>query len=88
MSKQIERIMQMEAYMDEVSAALQLPNLPDIRPQLTALADYMHSGLWLRDYQDDEAGCLPADLKRGVLSQDALYDLLTRCQTLLARNHT
>ena len=28
------------------------------------------------DYEADERGELPPDLKRGVLSQDALYDLL------------
>jgi hypothetical protein len=27
-------------------------------------------------YEADERGELPPDLKRGVLSQDALYDLL------------
>lgn len=41
------------------------------------LSDYLDSGLWLEDYQLDEEGLLPRDLKRGVLSQDGLYDLLT-----------
>ena len=31
-----------------------------------------------KDYEADERGELPPDLKRGVLSQDALYDLLER----------
>ena len=31
----------------------------------------------MRDYEADEAGKLPADLKRGVLSEDAVYDLLS-----------
>lgn len=30
------------------------------------------------DYEADEAGLLPADLKRGVLSQDGIDDLLER----------
>ena len=30
----------------------------------------------MKDYEADEAGKLPADLKRGVLSEDALFDLL------------
>ena len=33
----------------------------------------------------DEAGKLPADLKRGVLSEDAVYDLLTEHRDLMAR---
>ena len=41
-----------------------------------ALREYMDSGLWLSDYEADERGELPPDLKRGVLSQDGLYDLL------------
>ena len=40
------------------------------------LEAYCTSGEWLEDYTADEAGELPPDLKRGVLSQDALYDLL------------
>ena len=41
-----------------------------------ALREYMDSGLWLMDYEADERGELPQDLKRGVLSQDGLYNLL------------
>lgn len=41
------------------------------------LSAYLSSGAWLADYVRDEQGELPADLKRGVLAQDALYDLLT-----------
>ena len=40
------------------------------------LKEYMDSGLWLKDYEADERGELPPELKRGVLSQDGLYDLL------------
>ena len=29
-----------------------------------------------KDYEADEEGKLPADLKRGILSEDALFDLL------------
>lgn len=41
------------------------------------LAAYMESGQWLEDYELDSAGLLPKELKRGVLSQDGLYNLLT-----------
>ncbi len=40
------------------------------------LASYYESGDWLKDYEADEAGELPENLKRGVLSQDGLFDLL------------
>ena len=47
---------------------------------LRQLTEYVDSGQWLQDYQLDEAGALPRDLKRGVLSQDGLYDLLSEIQ--------
>ena len=40
------------------------------------LVEYYESGQWLRDYEADERGELPRDLKRGVLSQDGLWNLL------------
>ena len=45
--------------------------------------EYYENGLWLQDYEADERGELPADLKRGVLSQDALYDLLSEIDNYL-----
>ena len=44
--------------------------------KLRLLDAYYTSGEWREDYEADERGELPPDLKRGVLSQDALYDLL------------
>ncbi|MCR5844475.1 MAG: DUF4298 domain-containing protein [Oscillospiraceae bacterium] len=44
--------------------------------KLRLLDAYYTSGEWREDYEADENGELPPDLKRGVLSQDALYDLL------------
>ena len=44
--------------------------------KLRLLEVYYTSGEWREDYEADEREELPPDLKRGVLSQDALYDLL------------
>ncbi|MER2053760.1 MAG: DUF4298 domain-containing protein [Clostridia bacterium] len=44
--------------------------------KLQLLNTYYTSGQWREDYEADERGELPPDLKRGVLSQDGLYDLL------------
>ena len=41
------------------------------------LEAYYTGGMWLDDYEADERGVWPADMKRGVLSQDAVYDLLS-----------
>ena len=47
-----------------------------LRRMVHALSAYCDSGRWLKDYAADEQGLLPRWLKRGVLSQDGLYDLL------------
>ncbi len=47
---------------------------------LRRLTAYYEGGQWLRDYTLDEQGQLPRWLKRGVLSQDGLYDLLFRLE--------
>ena len=77
----IQRVRQMEQYMDEVAEALknasdELKNNGELRKKVAVLTDYMDSGQWLADYEADERGELPADLKRGVLSQDGLYNLI------------
>ena len=43
---------------------------------LGKLSAYYSSDAWKRDYAADEAGLLPKDLKRGVLSEDGIYNLL------------
>ena len=86
---QIDRIKRMEQNLDEATAALQrlsdgLEAYAAVRPRLEELSAYLRGGQWLADYEADEAGRLPRDLKRGVLSQDALYNLLCECDRLLA----
>ena len=80
--EQIRRIEQMEAYLDEITAAQSelsaaLEKYEALRETLEALTAYYEGPLWMRDFTDDEAGKLPRELKRGVLSEDAVYDALT-----------
>ena len=72
---QLERIAAMEAAFDRASAAMAAGRFAE--DDLRLLAAYMDSGEWLRDYEADEAGLIPRDMKRGVLSQDGLYNLIT-----------
>ena len=46
------------------------------------LETYYESDEWKEDYAADEKGVLPKDLKRGILSEDGLYDLLERYKSL------
>ena len=41
-----------------------------------ALEAYYASEDWKRDFADDEAGRLPKELRRGVLSEDGTYNAL------------
>ena len=68
----LDRIERVEKYERLFDAAAAMHD-----PETLALLDtYYTSGEWREDYEADERGELPPDLKRGVLSQDALYDLL------------
>ena len=78
---QIERIMHMEEILDEaadVFAVLSkaLERYCAVQKRLEELTAYYSGGQWQRDFDDDGAGRIPKDLKRGVLSEDAVYDLL------------
>ena len=52
---------------------------------LKKLIDYYGSSLWMKDFEDDENGKLPKDLKRGVLSEDSVYDLITKHHEIVLR---
>ena len=53
-----------------------------VRKDLAALREYEESGLWLQDYEADERGEVPRDLKRGVLSQDGLDEVFDEAKAL------
>ncbi len=48
-----------------------------VKKELDELEKYYTDGQWLTDLAVDRAGGLPQDMKRGILSEDAIYDLLT-----------
>ena len=75
-SAQIRRITH---YEDMMRQAMQCPaDDPALQETVQALSDYYGSDAWKRDFAADEAGLLPQDLKRGVLSEDGLSDFLDR----------
>ena len=73
-----ERVAYYEQIFDELSAAVRGETVltDDQKGKRLLLEEYYTSGEWRADYEADEAGLFPADLKRGVLSQDGVYDLL------------
>lgn len=80
-SQTAERIKYMEAVFDSLRTAVDGKQKPQ-DALLQELMDYYENGRWLHDYQLDEQGLLPAGLKRGVLSEDGVYNLLSDIKAL------
>ncbi len=88
---QRERIEQYEQMLDRAERAVRQMEAAqsafvDIWSDLAALERYYTSPEWKADYDADEAGLLPVDLKRGVLSQDGIDDLLERVKAIKGKH--
>jgi hypothetical protein len=77
MEERYDRLTRVIASLEDALAAY-----ARVRPDLEALQEYMDSGQWKADFEADEAGEIPAGVKRGVLSEDGLYDLLEQAGQL------
>ena len=84
----IRRISFYEQIFDELQAADPAEGIPEeLEEKRRLLEQYYTSGEWLEDLEADDAGALPADLKRGVLSEDGVFDLLERLDDLKNERH-
>ena len=88
--KQIERIEHMEQNMERVMHAVRvlddaLNEYEAAQEALHELESYYGSDTWKQDFADDEQGKLPQNLKRGVLSEDAIWNLLEDSRNLKER---
>jgi len=77
----LRRIEAMEAAFDRTALAVRmmesaLDTYETVKVDIDRLTEYLESGAWREDFEADEAGLVPQTLKRGVLSEDGLYDLL------------
>lgn len=86
--EQLERIAHMERILDDATEAVSaltvaLEKYSAVQGQLLELIAYYDSAQWRQDFEDDNAGKIPKALKRGVLSEDAVYNLLVENQHLL-----
>lgn len=85
--EQVQRIRDMEEKLNRAGRALAALEeaLEGCRAADGAVAEleaYYYSPLWRQDFEDDCAGKLPRDLRRGVLSEDGIYNLLTGWDSL------
>ncbi len=67
---------------------MSLETYEKVQEAIAVLSEYYGSKEWKQDYADDEAGLLPKDLKRGVLSEDGLWNLLSDWQEVKTRTIT
>ena len=77
---QVERIKWMEQRFNNAMAAIKdgtVDSLKVIKDDIAELSKYYGSELWKQDFATDEAGKLPPNLKRGVLSEDGIWNLLS-----------
>ena len=82
-----DRIAHFEEIMDRILRIIRQDGITPgvyecVLPDLNELEAYYTSPEWKEDYAADEAGLLPEGLKRGVLSQDGISDLLDRFRDL------
>ena len=87
---QIERIKQMEERFERASKAIKrlsnaLDEYEEAQKDIAALSEYYGSDEWKQDFADDEAGHLPQNLKRGVLSEDGIWNVLEDNKELAKR---
>ena len=79
----VARVRQMEAVFDALQNAAARSGAvqsPVFRALLVQLIRYYEGGRWMEDYQLDEQGLLPPGLKRGVLSEDGVYNFLSELE--------
>lgn len=84
----IERIQEMEAILDRATKVMdelesKLAEFETIQTDIKKLEKYYTGKAWKSDFKLDEEGKLPKVLKRGVLSEDGIDNLLERNKTLL-----
>ena len=90
MDEQLRRIRKMERHLNRASAALKrlssaLDKYDETKEDIAVLSAYYASNDWKQDFAADEAGLLPKDLKRGVLSEDSIWNLLEAHRELQER---
>ena len=86
---QIERIKWMEQRFNNALAAIKdgaTNYQKTIKEDIAELSKYYSSELWIIDFAAEEAGNLPPDLKRGVLSEDGIWNLLADYRDIQKKN--
>lgn len=89
--EQIARIEHMDRQLEVAERAVKrlkeaLEEYEAAQEALQELEAYYGSEEWKQDFADDDAGLLPKELKRGVLSEDTIWNLLEEWRELRIEN--
>ena len=89
-NEQIKRIKKYERIYDRALSSLKRYNeaaerLERLMPDIKELISYYESEKWREDFDTDERGELPPDLKRGVLSEDGVYNMIEELDEVMKK---
>ena len=85
-----QRIYEMEDILDQAMQKMnaleeKMAEYEAFQPEIQKLETYYISPQWKEDFAADEAGAYPESLKRGVLSEDGIWNVLERNKELRER---
>ena len=88
MDSRIERINEMEKLFDRVlqtQSAFEkaVEEYRELQEDVHRLEEYYASQQWKDDLAADEKGEIPKSVKRGVLSEDGIFDMLERNKEIM-----
>ena len=88
MGKNFKHISEMEEIFDKVlqtQSAFEkaIEEYRGLQPEIEKLEAYYSSKQWKEDFAADERGEIPVDMKRGVLSEDGIYNMLERNKEIM-----
>ena len=88
MGKDFKHISEMEKIFDKVlqtQSAFEkaIEEYRGLQPEIEKLEAYYSSKQWKEDFAADERGEIPVDMKRGVLSEDGIYNMLERNKEIM-----
>ncbi len=88
MGKDFKHLSEMEEIFDKVlqtQSAFEkaIEEYRELQSEIGKLEEYYSSEQWKEDFAADERGEIPADVKRGVLSEDGIYNMLERNKEIL-----
>lgn len=77
----MKRIIEMELIFDILQENIDNKNEIMFQNLYKKLVKYYESNDWKEDYHLDELGLLPSNLKRGILSEDGIYNFITSIES-------